>query len=236
MDTKIIQQTAAALAALDFSDENARMAELEAERDNIDAAIERGNARRNEIAQALRAWRDTDRDSVGNVADALLGGTHATEATALAHDAEALKEESAHLAAAIAELRRRGDDVLANMNILRTAARGKAASAAQPLADALRARAKLAAEELLACYAGLQALYTAVSGGAREVGQARHAASGCIGQDRLLSWRTQIPVPAEVVQVLDALPQSKALVVGRAQTVPMPENNEHIALMAAMVR
>ncbi|GGB87881.1 hypothetical protein GCM10011494_02780 [Novosphingobium endophyticum] len=234
MDMKPLEQTARAFATLDFSAEEARLAELEAERDNIDAAIERANARRTEISQAQRDWRDAERVSASNVADALLGGAHAAEVTALAPDAEALKEEFANLSAAIGELRRRYDDVQAEMNTLRTHTRGKAAAVAQPLADALRAQAKRAAEELLECYAGLQALHTAIGAGAREVGQARHAAAGCIGNDRLLSWRSGIPVPPMVAQVLDALPQSKALVAGCGQTVLTPENSDHLSVIAAL--
>lgn len=234
MDMKPLEQTTRAFAALDFSAEDARLAELEAERDNIDAAVERANARRTEISKAQRDWRDAERVSASNVADALLSGAHAAEVTALAPDAEALKEEHAKLSAAIGELRRRYDDVQAEMNTLRTHARGKAATVAQPLADELRAQAKRAAEELLKCYAGLQALKTAIGAGGREVEQARCAAAGCIGNDRLLSWRSQIPVPPAVTQVLDALPQNKALIVGRAQTVPMPENTDHLAAIAAL--
>lgn len=231
------EHTVAALAALDFSAEDARLAELEAERDAIGGAIDRANERRTEIDRALaaqRAERVTGSHSANVVADSLLAGASTTEAAALAPSSDALRDERVSLTSAIGELRRRGDDVRSAIESLHVQAAGKAASVAQPIADALRAQAKRAAEELLECYAGLRALRVAIGAGSREARQTQYAAAGCIGQDRLLSWRAQIPVPASVAHVIDALPPSKALRVGRAQTVPTPENDEHRAIIAAL--
>ena len=64
--------------------------------------------------------------------------------------------------------------------------------------------------------------------------QLQYAAAECVGQDGLLSWRAQIPVPAQAVRLIDALPDSKALRVDGAQTVPAPENVRHLAIMAVL--
>ncbi|SLJ86883.1 hypothetical protein [Novosphingobium mathurense] len=233
----IFDQTARAFAALDFTGEEAELAQLEAQRADIDTAIERANARRTEINQALAArsaGREAGRKAAGLVADALLAGAHTSEAAALAPSPDQLQDEREQLAAAIRELQGRSDDVRSKLGALHRGAAGKAAIAAKPLADALRARAKQAAEELMECYAGLQALNSAIGAGSREVRQTRNAAAGCIGQDSLLSWRARIPVPSSVSDVIGALPRNRLVFAGRLDTVPMPENHDHLAVMAAL--
>lgn len=237
-DTTIYEQTAHAFASLDFSVEDGRLAELEAERAGITAAMVRVHDRRVEIDTALAGWRnarrDAEKDSARVMADALVDGATLSEAVAPVLDIEALKEESAALVRTLAELERRQIDLGSEIKTVRMEAAGKAALAAQPLADALRAKAKRAAEELLECYAGLQALSTSVGAAGREVGQARNAAAGCIGENRLLSWRQQIPVPNEVADVLDALPPNPSLPANRVSVIPAPEDREHLNLIATI--
>ena len=233
----ILDQTARAFAALDFTAEEAELAQLEAQRADIDTAIERANARRTEITQSLAARsaeRGAGRKAAGLVADALLTGAHTSEAAALAPSPDQLQDEREQLTAGIRELQHRSDEVRTKLSTLRGKATSKAVSAAQPLADALRAKAKLAAEELLECYAGLQALNSAIGAASREVNQVRNAAAGCIGQGELLSWRARIPVPSSVLEAIGALPQNRLIFAGRLDTVAMPENHDHLAVMAAL--
>src|SRR5688572_13459081 len=119
VDQAIIYVTAGRLAALDFSAENARIAELDAEIDRMNAAKADADRRRTEIREELAS------PSAGlngaAIADRLLSG-QGDVATA-SPSREMLENESAALASGARELMQRIDVATLQINQAQSGAR-----------------------------------------------------------------------------------------------------------------
>ena len=135
IDARLLSKTKERLSALDFSEENGRIAEIEAENARMDNAIAEAERRCAEI-EALTT-KKIGRDPA-DIADALLEGG-LKEAIKAGIDDEALKEERLTLRRAITELRGRQT---ANFNAIvevQQSVNGRISDALAPLADALLA-------------------------------------------------------------------------------------------------
>lgn len=198
-----VAATAKAIAALDFTAENDRITELEAEAFDLNAAVQKASERVNEIAALLRDWKGPDAEAV---ADALLA-TDAQSAASLGPDIAALQAESQTLQSAIGELRKRSR--LAHDEIRKIKSEDvsdKAGTATEALVAALHADAKRAATEMTTAYAALSAICDATGSGYVSV-ELSKATAACFGRAGILSGQGMepIPVPADILAVLAEL-------------------------------
>jgi chromosome segregation ATPase len=213
MNAAIIAKTASALAALDFSSENARIAELEAEALRCNEAISKAETRINEITAIIRTWEGPDGEAV---ADALLE-TDATDAANAGPDIAALESERTALRNGIGELNRRRAAAADEVRDIRTnAVAQKAGPATDALIQELVAKAKRAAVEIAESYAALSAIGDATrcsnAGNARF--QVERATAGLFIIHSLLAGEgmNPIPVPADVLNMLAELDSKGAAV------------------------
>lgn len=201
-----IAATASALAALDFSSENSRIAELEAEALRCNDGIAKGEARINEIAAIIRTWEGPDGEAV---ADALLE-TDATDAANQGPDIAGLESERKALRNGIGELNRRrqtaSDEVREIKNI---SVAQKASKVTEPLIAELLTNAKRAAIEIAETYAALAAIADATR--CANAGNARfkveRATKGLFAMESILAGEGMnlIPVPVEILNMLAEL-------------------------------
>lgn len=215
IDPSLLDRVAADLASLDFSGENARIADLEARKAETQAALSRAQTRRDEICDMLAPY-SAPGGRTGNaqfrgldgsaVASALLAGASTEDAAAASVNQEELERERDAMTAAMVELRRRIEGADQAIRTTKGYAKKRVAEVVQPLADAAADEARAAANSLRACWATLEALGDA--SGALTPGQiaTRNAVPG-LWVDRGLLRRTDElgDVPREVVSVLSAL-------------------------------
>lgn len=126
---QVLIQTTAAFAALDFTGENDRIAECQAEITRCEKAIQAAEKRCTEIARIKNDYRGPNGRAV---AEALLGDTHASEAALAGSSLEKMEEERLSLRAGIGELRHRIDDNASEISTIQLEASGKAAREAKP--------------------------------------------------------------------------------------------------------
>lgn len=206
MSAALIAKTATALAALDFSAENARIAELEAEALRCNDGIAKADARCAEIAKIVREWQGPDAEAV---ADALLE-TDAQSAANQGPDIAGLEAERKALRNGVAELNRRRQSASDEIRDIKSSAvASKAGKVTEPLIAELLANAKRAAVEIAEAYAALSALGDATR--CANAGNARfkveRATSGLFSVESILAGEgmNPIPVPAEVLNMLAEL-------------------------------
>ncbi|MGE4305263.1 MAG: hypothetical protein AB7E24_14680 [Novosphingobium sp.] len=218
---KNLQALAQALAEIDVTDENAKIIELEATASELEAAIERGNARRSEIARILL---EGARPEANDVADALLADPTNAAAAATAPDRSALESEKAALTDGVRELGFRLEDTRTEISCMRGAAISKARDAAQPLADEIMAEARSAMEALLPLYAAAIALSDATKTRVNGVDRMRDAISAARGVHGLLSNERSIDVPVDLIKALRPLSEKGAAMKDARflQSVGMP--------------
>lgn len=214
IDAKLLTKITERLAALDFSDENARIGEIEADNARMASAIVEAERRCAEI-ETMTA-RKTGRDPA-DIADALLEGG-IKEAVTAGIDDEALKEERLTLRSAMSELNGRQ---AANRNAIveiQQSVNGRISDAVAPLADALLATARDAGEKFAQAWAGLAALRSI--GLSAEVSKSLHAADRVVGtlhtSRGFLGAARFIDTPAEIIKALQPLASAGKAVGGRA--------------------
>lgn len=206
MNAAIIAKTASALAALDFSAENSRIVELEADARECNRAIEKAEKRCNEIGVIVRAWQGPDGNAV---ADALLE-TDAHSAANQGPDITALESERQALRNGISELNRRRQSVSDEMRSIKAnAVADKAGAAAEALISELLAKAERAAIEIAETYAALSAIGDATRSmsASSAVYRVSKATRGLFEMESLLAGEQMnpIPVPAEILNTLAEL-------------------------------
>jgi chromosome segregation ATPase len=202
MDTKILNETASAFAALDFSTENARITEIEAEISRLHAKIGEADERCAEITRALVDFAGPDSKAV---ADALLADVAPMAAATAGPGREDLEAERASLRSGIGELRQRVESARAKIAKIEGQAFSKANQASQQLIGALIADAREAASRIVDIYAALSAISAATKGGAGERNRVEYAVEGITLPGSLLTRARSFDVPAEIVEVLGNL-------------------------------
>lgn len=192
LDQALFADTAAALAELDFSAENAEITELQAEIERVTSAIDRA---RQHVAQL--GQEELRQDSGHAVAEALLSGSDPDEAATVMTAAGSIAERKAALLRAIPELTQQAARARDRIATLQGGAERRVAEVARPLVDALMSQAKGAAEQLAETFAALSAVSFATKAGAEErsrLSTATHA----LFSERLLAQAKTLAVPAEV--------------------------------------
>ncbi len=200
--TKALEATSKAIASIDTTDANRRIAELESQKEEFAAAIQRAEERASEIAILI----NNDRlDPVG-AADALLDGGAGT-AERLGVTIDQMRAELASLRAGISELRGRTNTAKRAIDEIRDAVGDKVRNAVKPLALALKAEAGEAVERLLILYAASEALHSAT----RQIDTfavaetLRAVLPRTIGRDSIVPQRERVEVPDDVLAALAGL-------------------------------
>ena len=233
IETTILNTARDAFAAIDVSEENERIAELEAERGRIDSAIASAQARVAEISTELAEYAPAD--PAVAMADALLADASPTMAADAGLDREALVAERAKLNGATGELRRRQDDAYNEIRAVQGRAFHKVQGAAQPMIAALVADARAAAERIAANYAMLDAINGATRAGNVERNAVGLAAARVMASDGLIR-RGPITVDSAIGAALRALQgKGPALPVGIREVAQVPDDNATAALIAGAV-
>lgn len=218
--TEELELASQALAELDFTAQNAEIAEIQQSIRNNEEAIATAQARQAEIRSILSERTGPDGSAV---ADALLAvGSASIAAQATVAD-EDLKAESAALSAAIRELNERTRSATAAIKYVQELAFFDATTAAAPILQAEIARAKTAATALVSAYAGIEAIRNATRSGADTSDVLRKALPAVAGYSRIIPWSQSEPVPEHIREALAPLAdKGPALPAVFATTIPMP--------------
>ncbi len=201
MDQRILTQTARDFAELDLTEDRARLAELQAEHQQLSGALARADQRIAEIRQELMGFREPDRKAV---ADALLAGIDAREASHVGSTEDELRAELETLNAGRHELRHREEDKRSEINRARAAAGQKARLAADPLAELLHGEMVETAQRLVDIWASLSALKDAACGTTVSLREGDRAAEAILSGDGLIGQRA-VEVPADIQEVISNL-------------------------------
>jgi len=218
---KNLQAVAQALEALDFTDENAKIAELEASLSELEAAIERGQARRSEIARVLI---EGGQPPASAVADALLADPTTAAAAATAPDRAALESEKDALGQGIRELSFRAEDIRAEISTIKGQAMVRACDTAKPLTDEVIATASELLAGLLPLYATLSAISSATKARINSIDRMRDVIVAARGLDGLISNQRSVDVPVDLIKALRPIAE-KGAAMGDArflQSVGLP--------------
>ncbi|MBS7668804.1 hypothetical protein [Croceicoccus gelatinilyticus] len=192
---KTCGEIAAAWAEIDFSEENAKVAALQADIAKAEDAIAKAEARSMELSQALFGRRHHDGQAV---ADALLSDVEVAEAARLMPSFDEMQDERAALQAGIRSLRHKIQDKNAEIDALRGAARSRLAVHVGPLTNALTAEAAKAAQVIVDAYAAIDAISYGLGKSAPEQECLRIAAKGVVGSRALLPQCRSAQVPSEI--------------------------------------
>lgn len=233
IDPQLLATARAAFAAVDVSAENARIVELEAERERIAEAGAKAEVRASAISAELAAYIAKDRGE--EIADALLTDVSPSEASAAGPNRETLIEERGRLNSGIVNLRKRDDDVYREILRVQRDSTDRLAPIAKPLIDALFAEATRGAERIADAFAGLDAILGAARTGSSERDRAGRAVARLVGSEGLLT-RRPIPVDGAIVATLRALQgKGAALNIGVRETALPPEDLATSALIAGAI-
>lgn len=202
MDAKTLSAVARAIDALDFTAENAEIAEIEAERARLESSISEAEARCTEISHALANWQGPDAQAI---ADALLAGTDAMQAAKAGSTEESLKADRQALRLAIGDLNRRVQEGRERIEASRATAIQRAAEASTPLVEALLADAREAAGTIVNAFAAMAAINHAARTGQEALSRTRRAVIALQGWDGLLPPADRFDVPREVTDLLAKL-------------------------------
>ncbi|GAA5058275.1 hypothetical protein GCM10023208_24600 [Erythrobacter westpacificensis] len=208
MDRGTMKRTAAAIAALDFADENRRLAEIEEEIAATESAIRTATSRCEAIATAIAEKSSMDGKAV---AAALMERTDATIASYAARDESSLREESASLRAGMKELQHSAEDLRSELSRVRAEAQSRVARAIKPLVDELLAEQQDLARQMVAGFATISALDAGFGGAMAARGAMEKAVAGIAGQDRLIPWRRSEAVPSEILDLFRGIDGGQAL-------------------------
>lgn len=212
MNENKLNQAATALASLDLSQEVEAITALQAAAAEIETAQEAAARRIREIADTLASQRA----AAEAVADALVAGQDPSAAATAGPGADALRDEKDALKAGIAELEDRREKVRREIEALRDQAYSKVAVAARPLADAIEAELRDAAERTVAAFAAASALSDATRSYASLRFAAETAAKAVAGPDKALPGRERAKTPAEVLEALASIERHGAALKARA--------------------
>lgn len=206
MNETTMKKARALIDRIDLSDENFRIEQLFAEREELEASLVRADDRRKAALRDLNEARDKQQVNAVAVADSLLAGTEAREAAEAGPSIDELKDEIASLRAGIGELSRRISTVKNEIANEQAKAQHKIAAATKPLADAIATEMAEASKRLLDCYAAATALTDASGGHGIILHAARQAVSGVMGIDKPLPGARQlVEVPRDLSALLATL-------------------------------
>jgi multidrug efflux pump subunit AcrA (membrane-fusion protein) len=214
IDSKVGASVGAALAALDFSPENARIAEIEADIARMEAARETAQARRAEISETLAPYRTQHSlpaatpfaDNGAAVADALLAELDPTEAASAHQTTENLEREREALMLGMKDLASRINGGRQEISDIRAGTCQRVAREVMPAMDAILSDAQDLARKLVESFAAMKAIAMAGRvGGARIIALENALHEGVFGQHCLLPYNNTIEVPPSVVEMLSVL-------------------------------
>jgi len=154
----VLEVTKQAFEALDFTEENARYAEIQAERAGLLEAQDKIRARTAEIDEALQDIRNLKAEDAAKAADRLLANGDVNEISKAVSTEQDLRDEWASLRATLGELNRREQDLYPKEQDLQNRCRREAAKAAAPIVDAILSHAVDAGKQLVNAYAALWAV------------------------------------------------------------------------------
>lgn len=156
--TSVLDTTKAALEALDFTEENVRLTQIEAELEGYTKAQDQIRTRIDEINRALQDMRRLKDIDATTAADKLLAGGDVEEIARAASTEQSLMDERETLNATFKNLKHRYEDLYPETHKIRGRARQRAMETAQPLIDAILADARAAAEQLALAHASMSAI------------------------------------------------------------------------------
>lgn len=145
-----------ALAVLDFSETNAELARLDAEREKLNAKIAEAETEAQRLAAEVRDWQGPDAE---DLADRILAGESASEVASTAPSREALTEARQAMLSTIGALQDRVTRVTRERDEVAHSQRLSIADAASDFLDQLRAEQVEAAERILTADAAMRALH-----------------------------------------------------------------------------
>lgn len=201
LDMAVIDDVAAHFRAIDVAEENARIAEIEAQIADAHKAIEAAETRCSEIARE----KQRDAPDGSGVADALLSGARAMDAARSGPDRDALEAERLALRSGMKELQHRVEDNRAAIATIESEARQKAAPGAEKLTDALMAEAAALSEQLATIYASAEAIAAATRFGSYEAGCLREVVQAATRSGGPMPYRRHIDVPAPIIDAIKSL-------------------------------
>lgn len=154
----VLKTTKAALEALDFTEENARYAEIEAELAGFTEAQNKIRARTEEIDLALRDIRDLNAQDAAAAADRLLDGGNVKDIAQAVSTEQNLRDERVSVNATYGELSRRQRELHPELQEIQGRNRQIAMQAAEPLTRTILAEARGAAERLAMAHSAMYAV------------------------------------------------------------------------------
>lgn len=203
MNRKTIKDVATRLADLNFSSENAQIADMRADIERMESAIRKAEERCAELTQAKVMGSGPDARAV---ADALLADVAPIDAAARTTASEDIDAELASLRAGIRDLRRRIDDTNRAIPAIENIAKTRVSDVVQPLVEDILADVRQAGEQIREAYAALTAVADAARVTFRDQGTLRNVAEALTrGDRRLLRYSREIEVPADVADALSNL-------------------------------
>jgi prefoldin subunit 5 len=206
---------ASAVEAIDFEPGNAELARLREEVRNVAAKDDETRQEIQRLANAARDYRGPESDVV---AAAILAGRPLAEATKGSTSREQLEAQRDALQSALEPLRLRADALRKEIAEVEGRERAKAYDAlAEHVAD-LALRQKRAAIELVETHAALSAIADATGRSFMpELRTSTAAVKGVLGNDCLLGWQINLPVPPDVREALAMLAEKS----GAVQVAPV---------------
>jgi len=194
---------ASVIAAIDFESGNAELERLHEEARKVAAKDDETRQEIQRLANAARDYRGPESDVV---ATAILAGTPLAEATKGSTSREELQTQRDALQSALEPLRQRADALRKEIAEIEARERSKAFDAlAEHVAD-LALRQKRAAMELVETHAALSAIADATGRSFMpELRTSTAAVRGVLGNDCLLGWQINLPVPPDVREALAML-------------------------------
>ncbi|WP_126174363.1 hypothetical protein [Altericroceibacterium xinjiangense] len=203
-DPVTIAEAKAAFAALDFTEENEQIAELERKIEECEAAIEAGRGR---IKAVVAQQRDPKPDGFA-AANALLEGVSLREAAAVPGTYDALEKEYRALTEGIRHLSDNIAHYRGQIRQVQGGAERRLSEAAAGLVETVTNEARVAAEQIEQCCAALRAVHYTTKAGVHEVRALERVRDGMVldahGQG-LLAHKAKVEVPEEVVDALSSL-------------------------------
>lgn len=194
---------AKAVAALDFSTGNA---ELERLRADYAATTDKDGEVRAEIERLsaeIAAYTGPDPEAV---TAAILAGETLEAASKASRSKTDLEDRRTALRASLGPLRERAERIRAEIGESEGRLRAVLFDAVIEAIEAHAAQQREAAQAMLEAHAAIEALADLTRRGyLPEVRASRDAIAGLVGNGKLLAWRTQVEVPADLRKALEPL-------------------------------
>lgn len=236
--SEIYANAARKLSAIDFADENARIAERQVESERLTAGILKAEGRIAEVQSRLSGLlqeRLAGHVSALAVADALLSDANAADAARQGPSERDMREELAKLRAGAKELQQRARTVAEEIAAIRNGAHERLAAPLGPVIADLMQKAREGAEAIARSYASLSALSTATKQGQREA----ETIGGALARldnahDRLINVSDGLDVPEDIAELIGALSgKGRACPAILPKYVATPFDHQTSSLIAA---